>query len=486
MSDNIPFALTFDDSLLLPGESSILPNECDLSTRLTPKIRLSIPLVSAAMDTVTESGTAIALAQAGGIGFIHRNWKSEEQAAEIGRVKKSESGMVIDPVTLDPDWPLAEAIRLQKEIGVSGFLVVCDGKLAGILSHRDFQFEENLQQPIRNCMTPAEKLITAKEGIKLEEAQALLHEHRIEKLPVVDDHFNLKGLITIKDLEKSRRFPDAAKDEYGRLRVGGAVGTGRLEIERAGALLEAGADVVAIDTAHGHTKSVLETLKSCLKNFPKAEFIAGNVATEEGALSLIKAGAHAIKVGMGPGSICTTRMVAGVGVPQLTAIFWAVKAAAHEGTPVIADGGIKFSGDIVKALAAGASTTMIGSLFAGTDEAPGETVLYQGRSYKVYRGMGSLSAMQRGGRDRYFQQKVPLQKLVPEGIEGRVPHRGKLAEVIHQLTGGVRAGLGYVGAKNLPELRKKAQFIQITPAGLKESHVHDVIITQEAPNYRLE
>ncbi|MDZ4225067.1 MAG: IMP dehydrogenase, partial [bacterium] len=390
----------------------------------------------------------------------------EEQAAEVSRVKKSEGGMIIHPVTVEPEQPLAAVLKLQKETGISGFLVVKEGKLVGILSNRDFQFEEDLTRPVKNCMTPLEKLVTATEGIKLEEATQLLHKHRIEKLPVVDAKGNLKGLITIKDLEKSRRYPHATKDEFGRLRVGAAIGTGAKEIERAGALLDAGCDCVVIDTAHGHTKSVFDTLVSCVKNHPKAEFVAGNVATEEGALHLIKGGVHALKVGMGPGSICTTRMVAGVGVPQLSAIQWVSKAARAEGIPVIADGGIKFSGDVVKALAAGAKTVMIGSLFAGTDEAPGEAVLYQGRSYKVYRGMGSLSAMQKGGRDRYFQQKVALNKLVPEGIEGRVPYRGKLSDVLHQLVGGLRSGMGYVGAANLAELQKKARFIKISSAGL--------------------
>lgn len=479
-------AFTFDDCLLLPGESEVLPKDCDLSTHFTADIRLAIPLVSAAMDTVTEAETAIALAQAGGIGILHRNSTAEEQRGWVKKVKKYESGMVVHPVTVHPDQPLSEALRLRKETGISGFVVVKEGKLVGVLSNRDFQFEENLNRPVRDCMTPKEKLVVAKEGIKLEEAQTLLQKHRIEKLPVVDDHFNLKGLITTKDLEKSRKFPSATKDAWGRLRSGGAIGTGAKEIERAGALIEEGCDVVVIDTAHGHTKSVGDTLKSCLKNYPKTPFVAGNVATKEGAEFLIKAGAHAIKVGMGPGSICTTRVVAGVGVPQLSAILWAASAAKSAGIPIIADGGIKFSGDVVKALAAGAQTVMIGSLFAGTDESPGEVVLYQGRSYKVYRGMGSLSAMQRGGRDRYFQGDVALNKLVPEGIEGRVPHRGKLSEVIHQLVGGLRAGMGYVGAAHLSALREKAKFVQISSAGLKESHAHDVIITQEAPNYRVE
>ncbi len=486
MLDPLLEAYTFDDCLLLPGESSVLPTDVDLTTLFTHKIRLSIPVVSAAMDTVTGTATAIAMAQAGGLGIIHRNCSAEEQSAEVSRVKKSEGGMIIHPVTVEPDQPLSAVVQLQKESGISGFPVVQNGKLVGLLSNRDFQFEEDLSRPVKNCMTPLEKLITAKEGIKLEEATQLLHQHRIEKLPVMDEKGNLKGLITIKDLEKSRRYPSATKDGLGRLRVGAAVGTGPKEIERAGALLDAGCDVVVIDTAHGHTQSVLNTLTSCIRNHPKSEFIAGNVATEEGALHLIKAGVHAIKVGMGPGSICTTRIVAGVGVPQLSAIQWVSKAAKANGIPVIADGGIKFSGDVVKALAAGANTVMIGSLFAGTDEAPGEVVLYQGRSYKVYRGMGSLSAMQKGGRDRYFQQRVALNKLVPEGIEGRVPYRGKLFEVVHQLVGGLRSGMGYVGAANLSELKTKAKFVKISSAGLRESHVHDVIITQEAPNYRQE
>lgn len=486
MSDGIPHALTYDDCLLLPGESRVLPKEVDVTTQLTPKIRLSIPLVSAAMDTVTEGPAAIALAQSGGIGVIHRNGTIEEQSSEVARVKKSESGMVVAPITVSPDQPLAEVAQLRERHGISGFLVTRNGKLAGILSRRDVRFAEDFSKPVRDFMTPREKLITAKEGIRLEEARQLLKKHRVEKLPVIDNQDNLKGLITIKDLEKSIQYPGATKDDFGRLRVAAAIGTGPLEIERAGALLEAGVDCVVIDTAHGHSHTVRDTLRSCLKNFPKAEFIAGNVATEEGGRFLIEAGVHGVKVGIGPGSICTTRVVAGIGVPQLSAVQWVCQAAATTGIPVIADGGIKFSGDIVKALAAGAKTVMIGSLFAGTDEAPGEVVLYQGRSYKVYRGMGSLSAMQRGSKERYFQHEVPLHKLVPEGIEGRVPYRGKLTEVIHQLVGGLRSGLGYVGAADLEELRKKARFVRMTPSGLKESHVHDVIITQEAPNYRME
>lgn len=486
MFETPPLAFTFDDCLLLPGESEVLPSDCDLSTHFTPAIRLAIPLVSAAMDTVTEAQTAIAMAQAGGLGILHRNCSPKEQASEVTKIKKSESGMVVSPVTVHPDQPLAEAMRLQKEVGISGFVVVKDGKLVGILSNRDFQFEENLNKPIRDCMTPREKLVTAKEGVKIEEALTLLQKNRIEKLPVVDEQDNLKGLITIKDLEKSRKFPNATKDTWGRLRTGAAIGTGPKEIDRAGFLVEEGCDVIVIDTAHGHTKAVLDTLKTCLKNYSKTPIVAGNVATKEGTEYLIKAGVHAVKVGMGPGSICTTRMVAGVGVPQLSAILSSAEACKSAGIPLIADGGIKFSGDIVKALAAGATTVMIGSLFAGTDEAPGEVVLYQGRSYKVYRGMGSLSAMVKGGRDRYFQSHVALNKLVPEGIEGRVPHRGRLSDVTHQLLGGLRAGMGYVGAAHLNALREKAKFIRISPSGLKESHAHDVIITQEAPNYRME
>lgn len=486
MSEDIPHAFTYDDCLLLPGESQVLPKDVDLRTQLTPKISLAMPLISAAMDTVTEAPAAIALAQSGGVGVIHRNGTMQEQAAEVARVKKSESGMVVAPITVEPDQSLEEVARLRERHGISGFLVTRGGKLVGILSRRDVRFAEDASRPVSDFMTTQENLITAKEGIRLEEARELLKKHRIEKLPVIDDHDNLKGLITIKDLEKSIKYPHASKDILGRLRVGAAVGTGPREVERAGALLEAGVDFVVIDTAHGHTHSVRETLQSCLKNYPDAEFVAGNVATKEGARFLIDAGVHAVKVGIGPGSICTTRIVAGVGVPQLSAVQWACQAAAIACIPVIADGGIKFSGDIVKALAVGAKTVMIGSLFAGTDESPGEVVLYQGRSYKVYRGMGSLSAMQRGSKERYFQHEVPLQKLVPEGIEGRVPYRGKLTDVIHQLIGGLRSGMGYVGAADLDSLRKKARFVRISPAGLRESHVHDVIITQEAPNYRLE
>ncbi len=486
MSD-LPMGLTFDDVLLLPGESSVLPSDADTTSFLTQEISLRTPILSAAMDTVTEAIMAITMAQVGGLGVIHRNFSAEEQALEISRVKKFEGGMVVHPITVHPDQTLAAVLGITDQHGVSGFPVVKDRELVGIVTRRDMQFESNKETKIAALMTPREKLIVAKEGVTAEEAKRLLHENRIEKLPIVDAHFNLRGLITIKDLEKARHYPHASKDSLGRLRVGAAIGTGESALARAALLVEQEVDVIFIDTAHGHTKGVLETLKAFIKTFPKTQVVAGNVATEEGALALIKAGAHAVKVGMGPGSICTTRMVAGVGVPQWTAIREAVKAAAKLEIPVIADGGIKFSGDVVKALAAGAATVMVGSLFAGTEEAPGEMILYQGRSYKSYRGMGSLGAMQKGvSRDRYFQQNTPTQKLVPEGIEGRVPYRGKAADMLQQLTGGLQAGMGYVGAATIAELQRKAKFIQISAQGLKESHVHDVIITQEAPNYRVE
>lgn len=478
--------LTFDDVLLSPQESDVLPAEVEPSTWFTPQIRLAIPIVSSPMDTVTESKMAVALAQAGGLGIIHRNLLAWEQAAEVGKVKKSEGGMVIDPVTLGPDQPLGTARQIWEEQGISGFPVVENGKLLGLITHRDFQFEEDLGKPVKFFMTPKEKLITVKEGVHLEEAKQLFKTHRIEKLPIVDEGFRLKGLITIKDLEKSRRYPYATKDSFGRLRVGAAIGVGEESLERAAKIVEAGVDVIVIDTAHGHTRSVVDTLRKLKKTFPKVALIAGNVATEEGAKALCEAGADALKVGMGPGSICTTRVISGVGVPQISAVQSCAKVAKSRGIPLIADGGIRFSGDVVKALAAGAQSVMIGSLFAGTDEAPGEVVLYQGRSYKVYRGMGSLSAMQKGSGDRYGQLAVPLGKFVPEGVEGRVPYRGKVADTIFQLMGGVAAGMGYVGARSIKELQDKVKFIRVSQASLKESHVHDVIITQEAPNYRLE
>jgi IMP dehydrogenase len=480
------FALTFDDVLLLPGKTEVLPKDIDVSTKLTNKIQLKIPLLSAAMDTVTESATAIAMAREGGIGIIHKNLSIEEQAMEVEKVKKSESGMIINPITMEPEQKLYEALEVMRRNKISGLPITNQGKLVGILTHRDVRFETNLDQPIAQIMTK-DKLITALEGITLEESKKILHKHRIEKLLVVDKENNLKGLITVKDIEKIEKYPLAAKDHLGRLIVGAAIGVGPDREARTEALLKAGVDVLVIDTAHGHSKDVIEAIKDTKKNFPNCELIAGNVATAEATECLIKAGADAIKVGMGPGSICTTRIVAGVGVPQITAIMECYQSAKKHDIPIIADGGIKYSGDITKALAAGANSVMIGSIFAGTDESPGETVLFQGRSYKVYRGMGSLEAMRKGSKDRYFQEGVEsLSKLVPEGIEGRVPYRGPISLSIYQLVGGLKAGMGYVGCKNLEELRNKAKFIQITSSGLQESHVHNVIITKEAPNYWLD
>lgn len=482
LEEKIREALTFDDVLLVPSESSILPKDVDTSTFLTKNIALNIPIVSAAMDTVTESRTAICLAQEGGIGIIHRNMSIDRQVLEVDKVKKSESGMIISPITIEPDQKVSEALDLMNRYRISGVPVVKKKRLVGILTNRDLRFETNLEQPVSNVMTK-ENLVTVSASISLDESKRLLHQHRIEKLLVVDDDFNLKGLITIKDIEKIKKFPLACKDTLGRLRVGAAVGILDRE-ERVSALLAAGADAIVIDTSHGHSSAVLDAIRDTKKNFPQCELIAGNVATSEGAKALIEAGVDAIKVGVGPGSICTTRIIAGVGVPQITAITDACKIAGKYEIPVIADGGIKYSGDIVKALAAGAHTVMIGSLFAGTEESPGETILYQGRSYKVYRGMGSLEAMKLGSQDRYYQDDIESTiKLVPEGIEGRVPFRGSLSASIFQLIGGLKAGMGYVGCKLIKDLRSKGKFVRITSAGLRESHVHDVIITKEAPNY---
>ncbi len=485
LDDIIKESLTFDDLLLVPAASNVLPKDVDVSTLLTKNITLRIPIISAAMDTVTESRTAICMAQEGRVGIIHRNMSIEHQAVEVDKVKKSESGMIVDPITIEPDQKVSDALELMSKYSISGVPVTKKGKLVGILTNRDLRFEENLSQPVSNVMTK-KNLVTVSSNISLEESKKLLHKHRIEKLLVVDDEYNLKGLITIKDIEKIRRFPNACKDSLGRLRVGSAVGIIDRET-RIEALLAAGADVIVIDTSHGHSAAVIDAIKSTKTNFPKCELIAGNIATSEGAEALIKAGADAVKVGVGPGSICTTRVIAGVGVPQMSAIRDTYKVAAKHGIPVIADGGIKYSGDIVKAIGCGAHSVMIGGLFAGTEESPGETVLFQGRSYKVYRGMGSLEAMKMGSRDRYYQDDIesPL-KLVPEGIEGRVPFRGSLSASIHQLIGGLKAGMGYAGCKTIPELIKKARFVRITQAGLKESHVHDVIITKEAPNYWLD
>jgi len=484
MAPDFPEGLTFDDVLLRPVDSSVLPTETEVHTRLPPNISLKIPLISAAMDTVTEARTAIAMAREGGMGIIHRNMPPEVQAQHVDKVKKYESGIITNPLTIEPERKVADAVALMDEHGISGIPVVRGGKLVGILTARDIRFLEDLSQKVEDVMT--RQVITTPEGTTLEESKHLLHKHRIEKLPVVDKKGNLIGLITIKDIQKREAYPNACKDDNGRLRVGAAIGTGPDELARAGELIEAAVDVIVVDTAHGHSRGVLDAIKTLKKTYPDTEIIAGNIATGEAVKDLIKAGADAVKVGIGPGSICTTRVVAGVGVPQLTAIRECSREAAKAKTPLIADGGIKLSGDIVKALAAGANAVMIGSLLAGTDESPGEIILYQGRSYKVYRGMGSLGAMRNGSRERYFQGGIDDGKLVPEGIEGRVPYRGSLSDNVHQLLGGVRSGMGYVGAKDLEQLRERAQFIRVSPAGLKESHVHDVIITSEAPNYRLD
>jgi IMP dehydrogenase len=480
--------LTFDDVLLVPAASDILPKDADTSTQLTADIRLSIPLVSAAMDTVTEARTAIAIAQEGGIGIVHRNLSVGAQAKEVERVKKSESGMISDPVTVRPEQPIHEALDIMRRYQISGLPVTGDGgELVGILTNRDLRFEKRLDRPVAEVMTK-QRLVTARPGVTLDRAKEMLHEHRIEKLLVVDERGRLKGLITVKDIQKTIQFPNASKDAFGRLRVGGAIGTGPDRDERVEALVRAGADVVVIDTAHGHARSVVEAVAELKRTFPRMPLIAGNVATGEGTAALIRAGVDAVKVGMGGGSICTTRIVSGVGMPQLTAIAETVKVAESKGIPVIADGGVKFSGDITKALAAGAATVMIGSLFAGTEESPGETILYQGRTYKLYRGMGSLEAMREreGSRNRYFQDEEEAMKLVPEGIEGRVPYKGPITFIVQQLIGGIKAGMGYVGCATLKDLRTKAKFVRVTSAGFRESHVHDVTITKEAPNYRLE
>ncbi len=477
---------TFDDLLLLPGHSRVLPVQVDTSTWLTPEVRLNIPIVSAAMDTVTEADTAISLSRQGGLGFIHKNMSIDRQALEVTRVKKSESGMIVEPVTVEPDASLHQVTELMQRYRISGVPVVEGGKLVGIVTNRDLRFETNLDQPVHQVMTK-ENLVTVREGITLEESKAVLHAHRIEKLLVTDDQGNLKGLITIKDIEKVRKYPLSAKDGLGRLRVGAAIGADKQCLPRAQALIEAGVDVLCLDSAHGHAEGVIQAVREVKSAFPHCQLVAGNVATAEGARALIEAGADAIKVGVGPGSICTTRVVAGVGVPQITAIMDVSRVTAPAGVPLIADGGVKYSGDITKALAAGAQVVMIGSLFAGAEEAPGETILFQGRQYKIYRGMGSIDAMREGSADRYGQAEVPEEeKLVPEGIVGRVPYRGPLADSVFQLVGGLRSGMGYVGAADLEELRRKARFVKITPAGLRESHVHDVIITKEAPNYRVE
>lgn len=486
-NSDIPVALTFDDVLLLPAASKVLPNEVDVSTKLTRSISMNIPLMSAAMDTVTEANTAISMAREGGIGIIHKNMSIERQAREVDKVKKSESGMIIDPVTMHPEQKIYEVLEVMEQYRISGVPIVKDGrKLVGIITNRDLRFETNLDQKVAEVMTK-ENLVTASEGITLEESKILLHKNRIEKLLVVNDKGNLLGLITIKDIMKIKKYPSACKDSLGRLRVGAAVGVGPDRDARVEALVNAGVDVIAVDSAHGHAQAVVDSVPAIKRQFPEIELIAGNVATAEGAKTLAEAGADAIKVGVGPGSICTTRVVAGVGVPQITAVTECARVAKDYQVPIIADGGVKYSGDVVKALAAGAHSVMIGSIFAGTDESPGEMILYQGRSYKVYRGMGSLGAMKEGARDRYFQEEIEEDaKLVPEGIEGRVPYKGPLASSVFQLIGGLRAGMGYVGCGTLDELQQKAKFIRITSAGLKESHVHDVIITKEAPNYQID
>jgi IMP dehydrogenase len=478
--------LTFDDVLLIPRKSDVLPDQVDTAVELCPGLQLNIPLVSAAMDTVTEAQMAIAIARHGGLGIIHRNLTPADQADEVDKVKRSESGMITDPVTLPPDVPVGRALEVMERYRISGVPITEDDRLVGILTNRDLRFIEDHTILIRDVMTH-EGLITAPEGTSLEEAKRLLHEHRIEKLPVVDAEFRLRGLITVKDIMKRIAFPHAAKDSLGRLLVGGAVGVGEPALERAARLVAKGADVLAIDSAHGHTASIMATLRALRERFPKMPVMAGNVATAEGVHDLIAAGAQIIKVGMGPGAICTTRVVAGVGVPQITAIDDCAREAERHGVRVIGDGGIKYSGDIVKALAAGASAVMVGNLLAGTEESPGETIIYQGRSYKSYRGMGSIGAMRgEGGRDRYFQSRVTdTSKLVAEGIEGRVPYRGRVREVVYQMIGGVRSGMGYCGVRTIDELRREGRFVRITQAGYLESHPHDVTITKEAPNYKL-
>ncbi len=479
-------SFTFDDVSLVPGHSEILPPEVQVSTRLSRRISLNIPLISAAMDTVTESRMAISLAREGGIGIIHRNLPIKEQSREVDRVKRSQTGMIVDPITIAPDRKISDALEIMKRYQISGVPVTVDGHLVGILTNRDLRFIEDLDMKVEEVMTH-ENLITVDERIGIEESKALLHKHRIEKLLVVDKENRLRGLITIKDIQKAIMFPNSSKDDLGRLRVGAAVGVSSERDARVEALLGRGVDVIVIDTAHGHSKNVIESIKELKSNFRDVEIIAGNVASPEGVEALAKAGADAVKVGVGPGSICTTRIVAGVGVPQLSAILDCAMAARKHGIPLVADGGIKYSGDITKAIAAGADSAMVGGLLAGTDESPGETVLYQGRSYKAYRGMGSLEAMREGSRDRYGQHEMTIDnKLVPEGIVGMVPARGPAADSIHQLVGGLRAGMAYAGARSIQDMQQRAKFVRVTAAGLRESHVHDVVITKEAPNYRLE
>ena len=485
----IPEGLTFDDVLLVPNKSAILPTQVDTRTRVTRHITLNIPIVSAAMDTVTESRLAIALAQQGGIGIVHRSMSIAHQALEIDKVKRSESGMIVDPVTIGPKNRIADALEIMKKYKISGVPVTQDGKLVGILTNRDLRFEERVDLPVEDVMTK-DNLITVAIGTTLEEAEKILHRHRVEKLLVVDESYNLRGLITVKDIQKKIKYPLACKDEKGRLRVGAALGATGDFLERAAELVKAKVDLLVVDTAHGHSTRVMEAVERVKSQFPNVDLVAGNVATFEGACDLLQRGVDGVKVGIGPGSICTTRVVTGAGVPQITAIAECTRAAAQAGVPIIADGGIKFSGDVSKAIAAGASSVMLGSLFAGTEESPGETILYQGRSFKSYRGMGSIAAMTAGSGDRYSQEREvargEISKLVPEGIEGRVPYKGLLEELVAQLVGGLRSGMGYCGCETIEELQQRARFVRITSAGLRESHVHDVIITKEAPNYSLD
>ena len=479
-------ALTFDDVLLVPAHSQVLPRQVDLKTRLTRQITLNVPIVSAAMDTVTEARLAIAIAQEGGMGIIHKNMSADEQADNVRTVKKFESGVIKDPITVTPDVTIRDVLRLTAAENISGVPVVDGEDLVGIVTNRDLRFETRFDAPVSTVMTPKERLITVREGASRVEVQRLLHEHRIEKVLVVNEKFQLRGLITVKDIQKARDKPNACKDRLERLRVGAAVGTGEGTDERVAALVAAGVDVVVVDTAHGHSQGVLDRVHWVKKNFPYVQVIGGNIATAAGAKALVDAGADGVKVGIGPGSICTTRIVTGVGVPQVTAIAEVAKALAGTGVPLIADGGIRFSGDFSKAIAAGAYCVMVGSMLAGTEESPGEVELYQGRSYKSYRGMGSLGAMEKGSSDRYFQEATEMEKLVPEGIEGRVPYKGSLVAIIHQMIGGLRASMGYTGCRNVDEMRTKPEFVRITTAGIRESHVHDVAITREAPNYRID
>jgi IMP dehydrogenase len=480
-------ALTFDDVLLVPAHSTILPRDVSLATQLTRNIRLNLPLVSAAMDTVTEARLAIVLAQEGGIGIIHKNLKPQAQAAEVAKVKRFESGVLKDPITIPPTMTVREVLALTRAHKISGLPVVEAGRVVGIVTNRDLRFETRLDEVVGNIMTPRDRLITVKEGASVEEGKALMHKHRLERVLVINDAFELRGLMTVKDILKSTEYPSAAKDKLGHLRVGAAIGTGEGTEERAALLAEAGVDVLVVDTAHGHSQGVLSRVEWVKKNFPQVEVVGGNIATGAAAKALVDHGADGVKVGIGPGSICTTRIVAGVGVPQITAVDNVANALAGSGVPLIADGGIRYSGDISKAIAAGANLVMLGGLFAGTEEAPGETVLYQGRSYKAYRGMGSLGAMKEGAADRYFQDSdANVEKLVPEGIEGRVPYKGPVTAVIHQLMGGLRSSMGYVGCRTIDEMRARAEFVEITSAGIRESHVHDVQITKEAPNYHVE